>query len=160
LVVARHFKNPSALTGGKMATISDTPGQSWTPPAADTSRIGTTLETYLLEGQLGHPAATGAFTSLLNQIILAAKIVTSQGRRAGLARLRGYTGQTNAQGELVQKLDEVANETLISVLGRHGQCAAIASEELEEVRVLSNDPRAKYLVMFDPLDGSSNIDVN
>jgi fructose-1,6-bisphosphatase I len=143
-----------------MATISDTPGHSWGPPAADTSRIGITLETFLLEGQLGHPAATGAFTSLLNQIILAAKLVTSKVRRAGLARLLGYTGQTNVQGELVQKLDEVANETLISVLGRHGHCAAIASEELEEVRVLSEDPRAKYLVVFDPLDGSSNIDVN
>jgi fructose-1,6-bisphosphatase I len=143
-----------------MATTSDPAGASEAPPPADTSRVGITLETFILEGQLGYPAATGAFTSLLNQIVLAAKLVTSKVRRAGLARLLGYTGQTNVQGELVQRLDEEANETLISVLGRRGHCAAIASEELEHERVLSTDPRAKYLVVFDPLDGSSNIDVN
>jgi fructose-1,6-bisphosphatase I len=128
------------------------------PPA--TSRVGITLETYILEGMLGFPAATGAFTSLLNQFGLAAKLVTAKVRRAGLANVLGYTGQTNVQGELVQKLDEVANETLLSVLGRRGHCAAVASEELEEMKILSSDPRAKYLVVVDPLDGSSNIDVN
>lgn len=132
---------------------------SWNPPAAS-SRVGITLETYILEGMLGFPAATGAFTSLLNQIGLAAKLVTAKVRRAGLANVLGYTGDTNVQGERVQKLDEVANETLLSALGRRGHCAAIASEELEELRVLSTDPRAKYIVVMDPLDGSSNIDVN
>lgn len=131
---------------------------SWKPPEA--SRIGITLETYILEGMLGFPAATGAFTSLLNQIGLAAKLVTSKVRRAGLANVLGYTGQTNVQGEIVQKLDEVANETLLSVLGRRGHCAAVVSEELGEMRLLSTDPRAKYMVVVDPLDGSSNIDVN
>lgn len=124
------------------------------------SRVGITLETFILEGMMGHPAATGAFTSLLNQIGFAAKLITSKVRRAGLANILGYTGQTNVQGESVQKLDEEANETLMYVLGRRRQCAAIASEELEEMRVLSTDPRAKYVVVFDPLDGSSNIDVN
>jgi fructose-1,6-bisphosphatase I len=143
-----------------MAMSSDKPAHSWAPPPADASLVGITLETFILEGQLGHPAATGAFTSLLNQIGLAAKLVTAKVRRAGLARLLGYTGQTNVQGELVQKLDEEANETLISVLGRRRHCAAIASEELETERILSTDPRAKYLVVFDPLDGSSNIDCN
>jgi fructose-1,6-bisphosphatase I len=109
---------------------------------------------------LGFPAATGAFTSLLNQIGLAAKLITAKVRRAGLAKLLGYTGQTNVQGELVQKLDDEANETLIAVLKTRGHCAAIASEEMEELRVLSTEPRAKYVVVFDPLDGSSNIDVN
>jgi fructose-1,6-bisphosphatase I len=132
-----------------------TPTQS---PVA--SRVGITLETYILEGMLGFPAATGAFTSLLNQIGLAAKLITSKVRRAGLANILGDTGQTNVQGERVQKLDEEANETLLYVLGRRRHCAAIASEELEDFRPLSPDPRAKYLVVFDPLDGSSNIDVN
>ncbi|KYF80474.1 fructose 1,6-bisphosphatase [Sorangium cellulosum] len=132
---------------------------SWNPPEAQ-SRVGITLETYILEGMLGFPAATGAFTSLLNQLSLAAKLVTSKVRRAGLANVLGYTGQTNVQGEFVQKLDEVANETLLSVLGRRGHCAAVVSEELGELRLLSTDPRAKYLVVMDPLDGSSNIDVN
>jgi fructose-1,6-bisphosphatase I len=125
-----------------------------------TSRVGITLETYILEGMLGFPAATGAFTSLLNQLGLAAKMVTSRVRRAGLANVLGYTGETNVQGEKVQKLDREANETLLAVLGRRKHCAAVASEELDDIEVLSDDPRAKYIVMFDPLDGSSNIDVN
>ncbi len=142
-----------------MAVTTEQPATSWNPPPA-TSRVGITLETYILEGMLGFPAATGAFTSLLNQIGLAAKLVTAKVRRAGLANVLGYTGDTNVQGEQVQKLDEVANETLLSALGRRGHCAAVASEELEEIRVLSMDPRAKYVVVMDPLDGSSNIDVN
>lgn len=135
------------------------PRLSWTPPAPS-SRVGITLETYLLEGMLGVQGASGAFTSLLNQLTLAAKLITSKVRRAGLANVLGYTGKTNVQGEHVQKLDEEANEVLLAVLGRRGHCAAIASEELDEEQVLSLDPRAKYLVVFDPLDGSSNIDVN
>jgi len=136
---------------------SEGPKSTLAPPP---SLAGITLETYILEGMMGHPAATGAFTSLLNQIGLAAKLITSKVRRAGLANVLGYTGQTNVQGEEVQKLDEVANETLIQSLGRRGHCAAIASEEMEEVVVLSKDPRARYVMVFDPLDGSSNIDVN
>ena len=128
------------------------------PPAP--SRVGITLETYILEGMMGHPAASGAFTSLLNQIGLSAKLITSKVRRAGLANILGYTGEQNVQGEAVQKLDEIANETLIQALGRRGHCAAIASEEMEEIHVMSTDPRARYVVVFDPLDGSSNIDVN
>jgi fructose-1,6-bisphosphatase I len=133
-------------------TTSETPRES--------SRVGITLETYILEGMMGHPAATGAFTSLLNQVGLAAKLITSKVRRAGLANVLGYTGQTNVQGEEVQKLDEVANETLIQALGRRGHCAAIASEETEDIVLLHKDPRARYVMVFDPLDGSSNIDVN
>ena len=137
------------------------PTLSWhPPPVTSASRVGITLETYILEGMLGVPAASGAFTSLLNQISLAAKLVTSRVRRAGLANVLGTTGQTNVQGEQVQKLDDEANDTLISILGHRGHCAACASEELEEIKILSDDPRAKYLVVFDPLDGSSNIDVN
>jgi fructose-1,6-bisphosphatase I len=133
---------------------------SWKSPPPTTSRVGITLETYILEGMMGFPAATGTFTSLLNQIGLAAKLITSKVRRAGLANVLGYTGETNVQGEQVMKLDEVANETLIASLDRRHTCAAIASEEMDEIKVLSTDPRAKYVVVFDPLDGSSNIDVN
>ncbi len=128
--------------------------------ASDSLRKGMTLETFIMEGMLGSPAATGAFTSLLNQISFAAKLVTSQVRRAGLANVLGYTGETNVQGEQVMKLDELANETLITTLGRRGHCAAVASEELDHIQLLSSDKRARYVVMFDPLDGSSNIDVN
>lgn len=143
-----------------MDNSSTSPTPSVTTPSPVASRVGITLETYILEGMLGFPAATGAFTSLLNQIGFAAKLITSKVRRAGLANILGYTGQTNVQGESVQKLDEEANETLLYVLGRRRHCAAIASEEMEDFHPLSTDPRAKYLVVFDPLDGSSNIDVN
>lgn len=135
-----------------MTAAAGTPGEN--------SRIGITLETFILEGMMGYPAATGAFTSLLNQIGFAAKLVTSKVRRAGLANVLGYTGETNVQGEQVMKLDEEANTTLLSTLSRRGHCAAVASEEMEDVVVFSSDPRARYVVAFDPLDGSSNIDVN
>ncbi|MBM4374330.1 MAG: class 1 fructose-bisphosphatase [Deltaproteobacteria bacterium] len=130
------------------------------PPSTRPSRLGVTLETYILEGMLGQPHATGAFTSLLNQLAFAAKLVASKVRRAGLANALGYTGATNVQGEAVQKLDEDANQTILRVLGRRHHCAAAATEEEEHVRVLSEHPSSKYLVVFDPLDGSSNIDVN
>ncbi|EYF00285.1 class 1 fructose-bisphosphatase [Chondromyces apiculatus] len=143
-----------------MATASDAQSTSSHSLQPSISRVGITLEAYILEGMIGLPGATGAFTSLLNQIGLTAKLITSKVRRAGLANILGYTGETNVQGEQVQKLDEVANETLLNALGRRGHCAAVASEELEELRILSTDPRARYLVVTDPLDGSSNIDVN
>lgn len=134
--------------------------ESYEPASTKASRIGLTLETYILEGMLGRPEARGYFTSLLSQLALAAKLITSRVRRAGLADVLGTTGVTNVQGESVQKLDEEANETLMRILTRRGVVAAAASEEEEELRVLSFSERAKYLVVFDPLDGSSNIDVN
>ena len=136
---------------------------SWapgSPPASDDKRVGMTLETYVMEGMMGAAEASGVFTSLLNQIGFAAKLVTSKVRRAGLVNVLGSTGNVNVQGETVMKLDDEANQTLIDALARRGHCAAVASEELEKIEVLSHDARAKYLVLFDPLDGSSNIDVN
>ena len=124
------------------------------------SRIGITLETFILEGMLGNPAATGTFTSILNQISFAAKLITSKVRRAGLVNVLGYTGDTNVQGEQVMKLDEESNSALLTVLGRRKHVAAVASEELDDIALITNDPRARYLVVMDPLDGSSNIDVN
>ncbi|MBW2524193.1 MAG: class 1 fructose-bisphosphatase [Deltaproteobacteria bacterium] len=130
------------------------------PDSSGPSRIGLTLETYILEGMLGRPHATGTFTSLLNQVALAAKLITSRVRRAGLADVLGYTGSVNVQGERVKKLDQVANDTMIQVLRRRHHCAAIASEEEESIRLLTDDRGARYLLLFDPLDGSSNIEVN
>jgi fructose-1,6-bisphosphatase I len=121
--------------------------------------MGMNLETFILEGMLGAPGASGEFTSLLNQITLAAKIITARVRSAGLADTLGYTGDTNVQGENVQKLDVIANETIIASLKRRGHCAGIASEELEDP-VLFPGATGSYLVVTDPLDGSSNIDVD
>ncbi|MCA9596919.1 MAG: class 1 fructose-bisphosphatase [Myxococcales bacterium] len=130
---------------------------SWQPP--DSSRAGATLETFILEGMYKSPAATGTFTSLLNQIALAAKLIAGRVRRAGLADVLGWTGETNVQGEYVQKLDVIANDTMISVLRRRGHCMGLASEELDDP-VLFPDATGGYLVTTDPLDGSSNIDVD
>lgn len=129
---------------------------TWNP--AD-SQFGVNLETFILEGMLSVPGATGAFTSLLNQISLAAKLITARVRRAGLANILGYTGETNVQGESVQKLDVIANETLIQALRRGGYCAGLATEEMEDP-VFFAGSNASYLVVSDPLDGSSNIDVD
>ena len=104
------------------------------------------------------PGATGEFTSLLNHISLAIRIINSRVRSAGLAGLLGYTGETNVQGEEVQKLDAFSNDVLLNVLQRSGHCGVIASEELDEAIIENNHGR--YVALFDPLDGSSNIDTN
>ena len=107
-----------AADKGDAARVMD----SYEPAPSMRSRIGLTLETYIFEGMLGVPHARGHFTALLNQIALAAKLVTSRVRRAGLADVLGYTGNTNVQGEKVQKLDVETNETLMRVLSRRQQC--------------------------------------
>jgi fructose-1,6-bisphosphatase I len=123
--------------------------------------VGTTLEGLITAGTQGVPGSvvpTGEFASLLNSIALAVRVIHTRVRAAGLAGMLGYTGETNVQGEQVQKLDLVANEILCAVLEKSGRCAMVASEELDEARMTSRT--GKYLVAFDPLDGSSNIDVN
>lgn len=120
--------------------------------------VGTTLESLITSGMRGAPGATGELSSLLNAIALAVRIIHTKVRAAGLAGMLGYTGETNVQGEEVQKLDVLANEILVAVLEKSGKCAIVASEELEKAEVLCET--GKYVVAFDPLDGSSNIDVN
>src|SRR5262249_39911195 len=110
---------------------------SWSPPSDP--RKGITLETHIMQGMLTRRGATGSFTSLLNLVSLAAKLISSRVRAAGLADVLGWTGQTNVQGEEVQKLDEYANEVLCTVLGRHNHCGLVASEELDEPKVLTPD---------------------
>ena len=126
------------------------------------SRLGVTPMTqHIIEGQRAHPTATGEFSWLLSGIILATKIIESKVRRAGIVGVLGTTGKTNVQGEEVQKLDDVANEAIITALGYRGNVGIVASEENDEPIVIKEaGPEAKYIVLFDPLDGSSNIDVN
>jgi fructose-1,6-bisphosphatase I len=113
------------------------------------------------EQQRHHPHASGDFSWLLSGITLATKVVAAQIRRAGLLDVVGSAGITNVQNETVQKLDLVANQALLSCLGNRGNVGVLASEENEEPAVVLSDPRyGKYVVIFDPLDGSSNIDVN
>ena len=120
-----------------------------------------TLAQHILEGQRKHPTATGEFSWLLSGITLATKIIESQVRRAGLVGVLGSANRMNIQGEDVQKLDLVANEAIISCLGYRGNVGIVASEEDDEPTVLKEtSPGTKYIVLFDPVDGSSNIDVN
>ncbi|MEZ4407105.1 MAG: class 1 fructose-bisphosphatase [Polyangiales bacterium] len=133
---------------------------SWGPPPA-LSPQGMTLERHILERQRGIPGATGDFTALFQQIALAAKIINSRVRQAGLAGILGLTGDRNVQGEEVQKLDEFANTVIVRSVEAGGHLCVMASEEVEEpIRIPDNYPTGKYVLLFDPLDGSSNIDVD
>ena len=121
-----------------------------------------TVEQHILEEQRRRfPRASGEFSWLLSGITYAAKIVASHIYRAGLVNVLGSAGQINVQGETQQKLDVLANQTLLACLGSRGNVAIMASEENEEPVVVPRDfENGRYVVIFDPLDGSSNIDVN
>jgi fructose-1,6-bisphosphatase I len=96
----------------------------------------------------------------MTQIGVAGKLITAQVRRAGLIEIWGSTGETNVQGERVQKLDQIANDTFVEVLRRSGCVAGMASEEEDSYVTVDAESAGDYVVVFDPLDGSSNIDVN
>src|SRR5665811_2359552 len=117
-----------------------------------------TLVQFINEKQSEYPSATGDLTRLLNDIGIAAKIVNREIRRAGLADINGYFGTTNIQGEDQKKLDVFANDQFINALKHGGQCAALASEENEDMIIFGNkySMDGKYVVAFDPIDGSSN----
>lgn len=122
--------------------------------------IGTTLTRFLIEEQR-RVSGRGTFTALLEEIATAAKLVSREVNKAGLAETMGLTGRTNVHGEQVQALDEFANWTIIRTLDHTGLLAAMASEEMEEVfPIPEHHPRGPYVLVFDPVDGSSNIDVN
>jgi fructose-1,6-bisphosphatase I len=120
----------------------------------------TTFQQHVLQEQRRFPGATAEFSWLVSGITLATKMIESQVRRAGLVGVLGSLGSVNVQGETQQKLDVYANEALIHCLSLRESIGIIASEENEEPIVLRHDsPDAKYAIVFDPLDGSSNIDV-
>lgn len=118
-----------------------------------------TVQQLIMGGQSHYPTASGEFSWLLSAITLSTKIIASYVRRAGLVDIGGYTEDTNVQGEIQHRLDVIANDTLKRTLGYRGSVGVIASEEDDEPRVLLEAEKGgKYIVMFDPLDGSSNID--
>lgn len=121
-----------------------------------------TLVQFINEKQADFPHASGELTRLLNDIGIAAKIVSREIRRAGLADINGYFGATNIQGEEQKKLDVFANTQFINALKYGGMCVALASEENEEAIIFENEfsKKGRYVVAFDPVDGSSNIEVN
>ena len=120
-----------------------------------------TIERHIAETQRRFPEARGNFSALMSNIAFAAKIISSAVNRAGLVDILGETGDENVQGERVKKLDRYADETLVRVVGGGGQVCAMASEEREDViHIPDGRARGRYVLVFDPLDGSSNIDVN
>ncbi len=124
------------------------------------AQIGTDLTRFILEEERKYPNATGSLSLALNTIASACKIIASHVRMAGLADILGKAGKVNVQGEEVQKLDELSNEILIEHLSDSGEFFALASEELEKPIFPEKGKNGKYVIAFDPLDGSSNIDVN
>jgi fructose-1,6-bisphosphatase I len=121
----------------------------------------TTVQQHILQEQKRFPGASGEFSWLLSGITMATKLIQAKVRRAGLGDILGSYGATNVQGEVQQKLDVYANQVLSHCLGVRESIGVLASEENEEpILVHGGSENAKYAVVFDPLDGSSNIDVN
>jgi fructose-1,6-bisphosphatase I len=120
-----------------------------------------TLQAHILEQQVHHPQAAGTFSWILSALSISAKIIADKVRRARLENVLGSVGSENIQGEVQQKLDVLANDVLLRTLGGRQGVAIVASEENEEPVILREDTQgvARYCVLFDPLDGSSNLDV-
>jgi fructose-1,6-bisphosphatase I len=121
-----------------------------------------TLDEFIIRQEKDFDYATGELTGLLRDIGVAAKIVNREVNKAGLVNIVGLADNQNASGDAQQKLDVYANDKLIECLQNSGECCAIASEENEEIIQIPSrsSKKSHYVVMFDPLDGSSNIDVN
>ena len=121
--------------------------------------VGTTLDRFIMRKQEDFPFATGELSQLLRDIALATKIVNREINRAGLLGVTGTFGQQNVQGEEQQKLDVIANIRFIRALRNGGEVCTVISEEEDHV-IQTGNTKGKYIVAMDPLDGSSNIDVN
>lgn len=120
-----------------------------------------TIERHILERQRDFPDASGILTQLLYDIAIAGKLIASHTTRAGLADILGQTGSINVQGEEVQKLDVYAHRTMFQLNDHTGRLAVMGSEEEDDIiHIPEKYPTGKYVLLFDPLDGSSNIDVN
>jgi len=127
-----------------------------------TDNIGVlTIERHIMMQQAGIPDASGMLTSLLQDIALAGKLIASRTTRAGLADILGSAGETNVQGEEQQKLDVYAHNTICQLNEHSGRLAVMGSEEMEDIIPIPEKyETGKYVLLFDPLDGSSNIDYN
>ncbi len=120
-----------------------------------------TIERHIVDEERASKGATGDFSALLRDLTLAIKIIHREVIRAGLVDILGATSQENVQGEIVQKLDEYANDVIFRAMDHGGHLCVMASEENEMlINIPEEYPKGKYILSFDPLDGSSNIDAN
>lgn len=119
------------------------------------------ISRHVMEQQRKFPQASGVFTNLLNDIALATKLIARDVRKAGLVNILGLTGSENVHGERVTKLDDYANRVVYEILGRSGHLCVMGSEEEHNIiNIPEGYPHGRYVFLFDPLDGSSNIDAN
>jgi fructose-1,6-bisphosphatase I len=122
---------------------------------------GTTITQFIIEEQRHIEGATGEFTSLLNDIVTACKVISNMVNQGELIGVLGTAGSENVQGETQKKMDIISNEVFMKSNEWAGHLSAMASEEMDDIYPIPEQyPRGKYLLTFDPLDGSSNIDVN
>jgi fructose-1,6-bisphosphatase I len=121
----------------------------------------TTLTQFIVEQQRDNPQSTGDLSGLMNDIVSACKKISHLVNRSGIIGLGGAADSENVQGEVQKKLDIITNDVMVDHLNWTGHLAAMASEEIEEIiQIPEQYPKGKYLISFDPLDGSSNIDIN
>ena len=123
-------------------------------------RKGITISRQIMDDQMLHPGATGELTGLLNDLVVAGKIISAEVNMAGLADILGQSGHTNIQGENVQKLDVFANQTIKRRMEQCGYVCVMTSEEDDDIIPVLDGYEGNYTIAFDPLDGSTNIDVN
>lgn len=122
---------------------------------------GITINQFITEQQRRHPTASGDFSALMNDLVTACKIISNAVNKGALVGVLGSAGSENVQGETQKKLDILSNQVMVDINQSTGHFAALASEEMEEpYPIPAKYPRGRYLLIFDPLDGSSNIDVN
>jgi fructose-1,6-bisphosphatase I len=120
-----------------------------------------TIERHIIEGERLHPQATGELSRLLSDLVIALKVISREVNKAGLVDILGYTGEENVHGESVRKLDMYAHDMLFKAMDHGGHLCIMASEEEEDIIHIPKTKKVgKYVLLFDPLDGSSNIDVN
>ena len=120
--------------------------------------LGTTITEHILSRQRTNPEATGAFTILISELIVAAKIISREVNKAGLVDILGATGKINIQDEQVQKLDVFANQVIIQRMQHTGQLCCMGSEEHADIiEIPEGYPRGNYILLFDPLDGSTTL---
>ena len=125
------------------------------------SELGKSITQFIIEQQRAHSQSTGDFTGLMNDIVSACKKISHLVNRSGIIGLGGTAETENVQGEVQKKLDIITNDVMVDHLNWTGHLAAMASEEIEQIiQIPAQFPKGQYLIAFDPLDGSSNIDIN
>ncbi len=130
-------------------------------PVKNTQTSVVTIERYIIEQEREHPHATGALSGILADLAVASKMIASKVRLAGLADVLGAEGTQNVQGETQQKLDVIADDIIFKAMDHGGRLCAMGSEEKEDlIPIPDHFRKGNYVLLFDPLDGSSNIDVN